>query len=222
MEHLTQPAPDDREAKKSFRSEATERPAGRHAHNRQVSALDARRDDAPLQRKADQLALARWEGEGGRLAAQGSFSADGGEQPVPARVSGHRTPALLAAKSQRTAIMAQEASMQDVTFKLAEIADELAREPALLREGHTARTLVRSQDLRVLLVAVEQGKKIAEHHADVTAIIQVVRGHVRVRLSDRSEELGPAQLLWLAPGTRHELYALADSAFVLTLGWSSH
>ena len=222
MEHLTHAVLDRREAKTSFRPEATARSPAAHDQNPQVSALDTLKGDAPFRRRADELALARWEEEGGRIASnQGpSTSARSGKQPGPE--GGDCTPALLEAKPQTTALKARAGSMQAVSFELAEIADELAREPAFLREGHCARTLARSADLRVVLVALEEGKKSSEHHAGVTATIQVVSGRVLVRLAGRNEELGPAQLLLLAPGTRHELQALADSAFVLTLGWSSH
>jgi quercetin dioxygenase-like cupin family protein len=211
MENLTQGGPVAPQGKKSQRSEAAARPAdGGHDRNPQMlPRTSSATNSAPVtrapnndnlpQRKADELALARWEEEGGRVAR------------------GFVTP-----YTPRSAIMAHDHPAPSVTFGLAEIADELAREPAFVREGHTARTLVRSSDLRVLLVALEAGKKIAEHHADVTATIQVLRGHVRVGLWDREEELGPGQLLLLAPGTRHELHALADSAFVLTLAWAGH
>lgn len=106
-----------------------------------------------------------------------------------------------------------------VTFNLETIAQELrAREP-YAREGHTARTLIRSSDLRVVVVAVKAGKTISEHHANVTAAVQTLSGHIRLQLPDRSVDVTEGQLLVLGAGLSHDVYAEIDSTFLLTLGW---
>lgn len=106
-----------------------------------------------------------------------------------------------------------------VTFDLATVAEELRTEEPYLREGQGARTLNRSADLRVLLIALKAGKTISEHHANVTASVQVLAGRLRLQLEDRGVDLSVGQLVVLGAGVSHDVHAETDSAFLLTLGW---
>lgn len=92
-------------------------------------------------------------------------------------------------------------------------------------QGHAARTILRANDLRVVLIAIRRGAHIAEHVARATAAIQVVSGRVRFRLprlarqhEDRFEELAPGRLLAMEGGIAHTVEALDDSALLVTLG----
>lgn len=107
------------------------------------------------------------------------------------------------------------------TFDLVNIGRELQASEAYLREGQTARTLTRSSDLRIVLVALGAGNVIPEHHADVTTTVQTMSGHIRLQLPDRSVELAAGCLLVLGTGLRHDVQADVDSTFLLTLGWST-
>ncbi|MCC6766481.1 MAG: cupin domain-containing protein [Deltaproteobacteria bacterium] len=112
-----------------------------------------------------------------------------------------------------------ESAEHGVTFDLATIAQELRNEEPYVREGHTARTLLRASDLRVVLIAVRAGSTISEHHANVTAAVHVLSGRIRLQLPDRAVELEAGQLLVLGPGLAHDVHAQTDGAFLLTLGW---
>jgi quercetin dioxygenase-like cupin family protein len=105
------------------------------------------------------------------------------------------------------------------TFDLGAVDREMRQDGAYLREGHTARTLVRAPDLRVVLVVMKAGARIAEHHADETASVHTLSGHLRLRLPDKTVDLPPRGLLVLEKGLRHDVEATEESAFLLTLGW---
>ena len=107
----------------------------------------------------------------------------------------------------------------DITFDLLALDSELRRHDAYLREGHTARTLVRKADLRVVLVVMQAGARMAEHRADETASVHALSGHVRLRLPEKVVELPAGRLLVIERGLRHDVEAVAESAFLLTLGW---
>ena len=109
-----------------------------------------------------------------------------------------------------------------LSFDLATIAQELRAEEPYLRGGQAGRALVRTPDLRILLVAVKAGKTISEHHASVTASVQTLTGHIRLQLPERSTELPEGRLLILGAGLSHDVYAEVDSTFLLTLGWPGH
>ena len=106
-----------------------------------------------------------------------------------------------------------------MVFDLGAIDHEMRQEVIYKRGGHTARTLVHAPDLRVLLVIMKAGSRIAEHRANESASIHTLSGHVCLRLPDRTVELPAGRLLALEPGLQHDVEAVVDSAFVLTLGW---
>lgn len=106
-----------------------------------------------------------------------------------------------------------------VTFDLAAVARELRAEEPYLREGQTARTLIRTADLRIVVVALKSGKTISEHHASVTASVQTLSGHIRLQLPERTVDVPEGQLLVMGAGLAHDVYAETDSTFLLTLGW---
>jgi quercetin dioxygenase-like cupin family protein len=114
-----------------------------------------------------------------------------------------------------------------VAFDLAEIAREMRDEQEYRgSDGHAARTIVRAQDLRVVLIALRSGAHIAEHVARATAAIQVLSGRVRIRLprlarqhEDRFEELSPGRLLAMEGGLAHSVEAIEDTTLLVTLGW---
>ena len=112
-----------------------------------------------------------------------------------------------------------EPSHHGGVFDLEAIDGEMRQDGAYERGGHTARTLVHAPDLRVLLIVMTAGSRIAEHRANETAAIHTISGHVRLRLPDRTVELPAGHLLALEPGIQHDVEAAVDSAVVLTLGW---
>lgn len=107
------------------------------------------------------------------------------------------------------------------TFDLSAVEGDVRREEAYRRDGHTARTLVREPDLRIVLVVMQAGARIAEHRADKTTSVHALSGHIRLRLPDRTVDLPSGGLLVLENGLRHDVEAVEESAFLLTLGRES-
>lgn len=104
-------------------------------------------------------------------------------------------------------------------FDLTAIDRQLRSEDAYRRDGHTARTLTREPALRIVLVVMKAGARLAEHRAQEIASIQVVTGQVRVALLERSLELAAGRMLVVAPDLRHQVEAVTDSGLLLTLAW---
>lgn len=98
---------------------------------------------------------------------------------------------------------------------------ELRQEPGYERSGHAARTLARTDDLRVVLIAIRAGGRVPQHRVDVTASIHVITGRLHVGLPDRALDLAAGQLALLGPGLEHDICTESESAFVLTLGWTA-
>lgn len=112
-----------------------------------------------------------------------------------------------------------ESPERGVVFDLGAIERELRQEDAYQRSGHTARTMVREGDLRVVLIVMKDGARIPQHTAQETTSIQTTAGLVRLQLPDRTVELPVGHLLVLDGGLAHDVEASGVSAFVLTLGW---
>lgn len=108
-----------------------------------------------------------------------------------------------------------------VIFDLAAVDGQAREEEVYVRGGHTARTLVREPDLRVVLLVMKAGSRVEEHRAQGTASVQVVSGQVRMQLPDKSVELAPGKVLILDRGLPHDVEALSDSSVLLTLAWQS-
>jgi quercetin dioxygenase-like cupin family protein len=85
--------------------------------------------------------------------------------------------------------------------------------------GHAARTLVREPDLRVVVVAMSPDATMSQHQSPGTASVHVLFGRLRVRLPDQVVELSDGELVPIAGGVVHEIVALTESAFVLTLAY---
>jgi quercetin dioxygenase-like cupin family protein len=85
--------------------------------------------------------------------------------------------------------------------------------------GHNARTLIKYDDLRVVLIALQSTARIPEHQTEGRISVQVVSGHVQVRASGRTFNLRVGGLLALDGGVQHDVTALEESAVLLTIAW---
>lgn len=112
-----------------------------------------------------------------------------------------------------------EAPDHGLTFDLVTVVRELWSDDQYRHDGHIARTLLRTSDLRVVVVALNEGKTLSEHRAGVTALVQPISGRLRLRLPDEELHLTAEQLQVLGPGLVHDVFAEVESAFLLILGW---
>ena len=103
-------------------------------------------------------------------------------------------------------------------FDIARELEQLHHEPGW-QSGQNAKTLVKYDGLRVVLIALQAGSKIPEHHTEGQISIQLVVGHIQVRAQGRSFELRSGGLLALDQGLPHGVEALEESAFLLTIAW---
>ncbi len=105
-------------------------------------------------------------------------------------------------------------------FDLRDVEAELRSEAQYQNTGQAARTLVRTEDLRIVVIVLAPGARLAEHRAQETASIQVLTGKVRLALTNREVELKQGQCLVLKGGLTHDVEATESAALLLTLGWT--
>ena len=85
--------------------------------------------------------------------------------------------------------------------------------------GHTARTLFKKADFRMVLISMDKGSVLKEHHADGTISVQVLKGALRFTTQGAAHTLQTNSLVALGASIKHEVEALEDSAFLLTVAW---
>lgn len=100
---------------------------------------------------------------------------------------------------------------------LNEIADAEKKKP--WQSGVYAKTLDKRADFRAVLISLERGARMKEHHADGAISVHVLKGALLVHAQGQARELRAAGLLTLGPAVKHDVEATEDSAFLLTISW---
>lgn len=104
-----------------------------------------------------------------------------------------------------------------LAFDLAREIEQLQAEPAWHTGDRNAKTLVKESDLRLVLTVLKAGASTAPHQVEAPVGLQVLRGRLRVHLPDGPREVAAGSLLALDRDMRHQVEALEDSAFLLTI-----
>lgn len=105
-----------------------------------------------------------------------------------------------------------------LTFDLQVELRECRVQPSYERGNPSGRTLVKESALRIVLLALRAGGCMREHQASGPISIQAIEGSIRVRVAGNTVELQSGSLLMLEAGLRHDVEAIEDSAFLLTIG----
>ena len=108
------------------------------------------------------------------------------------------------------------------SFELHREVDALKDAAQYRATGHAARTLFKSPELRIVLIVLRRGAELKEHKTNQPVSLQVLEGAIRVALPKRTVEPAVGGLVLIEPTVLHDVIALADSAFLLSMPWSEH
>ncbi len=86
-------------------------------------------------------------------------------------------------------------------------------------KGIYSKTLFKKKDFRVVLICMEAGARIEEHHADGTSSVQVLKGAIRYTTQGQTYDLQIGSLLTLGASIKHDVEAVIESGFLLTIAW---
>jgi len=106
-----------------------------------------------------------------------------------------------------------------LTFNLTAETERLRGEEHWLKDGRISETLVKYSDFRIVLILMRAGTLMQEHKADARISIQGLSGRVMVQLPEKTVELSSGDLLVLEKCLPHDVRALEDSAFLLSISW---
>jgi quercetin dioxygenase-like cupin family protein len=85
--------------------------------------------------------------------------------------------------------------------------------------GQNAKTLLKFDDFRVVLMALRAHARISEHQTKGRISIHTVAGHIVVHAEGRTFDLPVGGLLALDRNVLHAVEAVDESAFLLTIAW---
>lgn len=107
-------------------------------------------------------------------------------------------------------------------FNVEEEIRQLQAEPRW-QAGHTAKTIAKYADFRVVLVVMKAGAQLVRHRTAGRISIQACRGSIRVLFSGEFEsetvDMSAGDLFLLDREVAHNVEALTDCAFLLTIAW---
>jgi len=98
-----------------------------------------------------------------------------------------------------------------------EMADAEQKKP--WPSGRYTQTLLKRPDMRILLISLEKGAALKEHHADGAISVQVLKGSIRFAAQGDSRTMKTGSVVSLGAAIKHAVEALEDSAFLLTISW---
>jgi len=133
------------------------------------------------------------------------------DQPGPARPPGET-----GSSRQRPA---QRLAGATLTFDLGAELEQLRQEESYRAGDRNARTLVKEGGLRIVLTALQAGARLREHSAPGPISVQTLAGRIRLHAADETVDLPVGGLLALDRNVAHDVEALEDSAFLLTIAW---
>ena len=101
----------------------------------------------------------------------------------------------------------------DLPLYMSQIKEETA-----WKDGkRNAITVFKTNDLRIVLIALHEGSEMARHTADGIISVQVLEGQIQFNTDRQSVELISGQMLALHEGIPHSVKALRETIFLLTL-----
>jgi quercetin dioxygenase-like cupin family protein len=106
-----------------------------------------------------------------------------------------------------------------LTFDLAAEIEQLNGEEHWVKDGRISKTLVKHSDFRIVLMFMKAGTLMQEHKADARISIHALSGRLLVKLGEQTVELPAGNLLVLEKGLSHDVNAVEESAFLLSISW---
>jgi quercetin dioxygenase-like cupin family protein len=106
-----------------------------------------------------------------------------------------------------------------LAFDLAAEIEQLHNEDHWLKDGRISKTLVKHSDFRIVLMFMKAGTLMQEHKTDARISIHALSGRLLIKLDSQTVELPAGHLLVLEKGLSHDVKAMEESAFLLSISW---
>jgi quercetin dioxygenase-like cupin family protein len=114
---------------------------------------------------------------------------------------------------------ARQMSGRGHVFAIADEVRSLRNELDHTSGGRAAKTLAKTDGLRVTLVLLTRGATLNPESTAGGASLHVLEGRVRVQAEGEQWELGPRDLIVLGENLREPVTAIEETAFLVTVAW---
>jgi len=101
-----------------------------------------------------------------------------------------------------------------------DIAEELKKIRARDAEVSST-TLLKTDTLRVVLMALKAGAGLHKHHADGRLMVHVLQGEIEFQAEGSPHHLSAGALVSLEARVPHQVIAQSDAVVLLTIAWPS-
>ena len=93
----------------------------------------------------------------------------------------------------------------------------LPEETRFTPNGIVSRTLLRTENSRLVLFGFAEGRELTEHPSTQHATIQILSGECEFSLAGKPHSLKSGDLLYMPPNLPHAVKAISEFAMLLTL-----
>jgi quercetin dioxygenase-like cupin family protein len=104
-----------------------------------------------------------------------------------------------------------------ITFSIAEEIGLLRGEPEWIAGTRNAVTVVKTDNLSIVLIALKKDANLCGHQVDGPITLQVISGVVRFGVAGEPQTLSAGTVLALDKSIAHDIQALEDSELLLTI-----
>ena len=104
-----------------------------------------------------------------------------------------------------------------VTIDLPSFIKQVKQESSWKDENRNAITVFKTNGMRIVLIALHAGAEMKTHTADGIISVQVIDGRMKFTADNHSVELNKGQMLALHKGVPHNVGAIEETIFLLTL-----
>ena len=104
-----------------------------------------------------------------------------------------------------------------VNFDLNEFMSQIKTEKAWLEHDRNAITLFKSNELSIVLIALHKDAEMVKHKAKGIITLQVMEGLINFSTDEQTVKLTAGQIIVLHDGIPHNVLALEESTFLLTV-----
>jgi quercetin dioxygenase-like cupin family protein len=105
-------------------------------------------------------------------------------------------------------------------FSLSDQIQQLRDTDSWQREtGRSSKTLAKYPDFHIVLVLMKANTQMSQHHVDARISIHSLQGRIRIHLPEQNIDLATGDLMALEYGISHDVEALEESAFLITISW---
>jgi quercetin dioxygenase-like cupin family protein len=102
-------------------------------------------------------------------------------------------------------------------FDLPAVIKRIKNEKEWFMGNHNAIALSKSKHMRIVLVAMHKGNEMVMNHIETATCIHVIEGKLKINAKNESHIFEQNQLLTLNENTKHEISAIEETVFLLTV-----